>query len=105
MATSEKRAFERINANIDARFFYGNMFYSGTVLNISEKGMFIHTKRRLPSESMFVIIIREDNALLKVVAKVRRFSDGAGDRDGMGVELLSPSVDYRRFIDRLKVGG
>jgi hypothetical protein len=104
VSTAEKRAFKRIAANIDARFFFGNIFYSGTVLNISEKGMFIHTKRRLPSESMFVIIIRKENSLLKVIAKVRRFSDGAGRYDGMGVELLSPPVDYIKFVNRLKVG-
>ncbi|KPK02009.1 MAG: hypothetical protein AMK71_03755 [Nitrospira bacterium SG8_35_4] len=104
VTSSEKRAFKRINANIDARFFYGNIFYSGTVLNISEKGMFINTKRFLPSDSMFVIIIREGNALLKVIAKVRRYSVDSGSFYGMGVELLSPSADYVKFINRLKIG-
>lgn len=99
----EKRSFKRINTNIDARFFYGDIFYSGTVLNISEKGMFIHTKRRLPSDSMFVIIIREEHALLKVIAKVRRYSVDYTGSDGMGVELLSPSADYVKFINRLKI--
>lgn len=103
MKIAEKRAFKRIAANIDARFFFGNIFYSGTVLNISEKGMFINTKRCLPSDSMFVIIIREEHALLKVIAKVRRSTLGGGGCDGMGVELLSPSADFIKFIDRLKV--
>jgi hypothetical protein len=103
VTSAEKRAFKRINAKIDARFFYGNIFYSGTVLNISEKGMFINTKRCLPSDSMFVIIIREENALLKVIAKVRRSSAGSSS-DGMGVELLRPSADYMEFINRLQIG-
>jgi hypothetical protein len=103
VSTAEKRTHKRIAANIDARFFSGNIFYSGTVLNISEKGMFINTKRCLPSDSMFVIIIREENSLLKVIAKVRRFSANGSSCDGMGVELLSPSVDYMKFINRLKV--
>lgn len=104
MTTSEKRAFKRVAANIDARFFFGNIFYSGMVLNISEKGMFINTKKCLPFDSMFVIIIREDNTLLKVIAKVKRSSLGGGSCDGMGVELLSPSADYMKFVNRLKVG-
>jgi len=104
MISSEKRAFKRIDATIDARFFFGNIFYSGTVLNVSEKGMFINTKRCLPSDSMFVIIIREENALLKVIAKVRRFAVDGSSCNGMGVELLSPSADYVKFIDRLKIG-
>lgn len=104
MTTTEKRAFKRIAANIDARFFSGNIFYSGTVLNISEKGMFINTKRCLPADSMFVIIIREENTLLKVIAKVRRSTLAGDGCDGMGVELLSPSADYMKFIHRLKIG-
>jgi hypothetical protein len=35
MLSAEKRAVKRFSANIDARFFYGNIFYSGNVLNIS----------------------------------------------------------------------
>ncbi len=101
MLSAEKRAFERFPANIDARFFYGNIFYSGTVLNLSEKGMFINTKRCLPSDSMFVIIIRESNALLKVIAKVKRFSIDGSCCNGMGVELMSPSIDYVEFINRI----
>jgi hypothetical protein len=102
MAFAEKRAFSRISAKIEARFFFGNIFYSGTVLNISEKGMFINTKRFLPSDAMFVIIIREDNELLKVIAKVKRVVSSTDDREGMGVELLSPSVSYLQFVNKLR---
>jgi hypothetical protein len=102
MAFAEKRAFNRISAKIEARFFFGNIFYSGTVLNISEKGMFINTRRVLPSDAMFVIIIREDNELLKVIAKVKRVVYSTAEKQGMGVELLSPSVGYLQFINSLR---
>ena len=101
VSSAEKRAFERIPASIDARFFYGNIFYSGTVLNVSEKGMFINTKRCLPPDSMFVVIIRESNFLLKVIAKVKRFEMYDSSCNGMGVELMSPSNDYVKFINRI----
>ncbi|MBI4849947.1 MAG: PilZ domain-containing protein [Nitrospirae bacterium] len=98
----ERRAFERIDTNITARYFFGNMFYTGNILNISERGMLINTRRCLPSESMFVVIIRLESKLLKVVAKVRRLKKGNDHYDGMGVELLSTSVEYLDFIKSLK---
>ncbi len=105
MVFTERRSFKRkrITANIDARFFYGNMFYSGTVLNLSEKGMFINTRRCLPFEPMFVVIIRIENELLNVIAKVKRITKLNTDCDGMGVELLSPSNGYLELIKRLKI--
>jgi len=102
MAFVEKRAYKRINTNIDARFFYGNIFYSGRVLNLSEKGMFINTKKCLPHDSMFVVILKEGEELLKVIAKVKRLSISDEGCEGMGVELLSPSVGYLDFINKLR---
>ncbi len=101
MSFVEKRAFNRIPVNIDARFFHGNIFYSGIVRNLSDQGMFIDTKKCLPSDSMFVVIIREDNDLLKLIAKVKRASMNADACLGMGVELLSPSAGYLDFIHKL----
>ncbi len=87
---------------MDARFFYGNLFYSGTILNISEKGMFINTKRFFPSESMLVVLMRVDTSLLKVIARVKRMVKSNLDDEGIGVELLSPSAAYREFVHGLK---
>jgi hypothetical protein len=100
MSDIEKRAFERIPVNISARFYHGNIFYSGIVRNLSEQGMFIDTKKCLPSDSMFVVIIREKNDLLKVIAKVKRASRNTDTCLGMGVELLSPSPGYLDFVHR-----
>ena len=96
----DKRAFSRIPVNIDARFFHGNIFYSGIIRNLSEQGMYIETKKCLPSDSMFVVIIREENDLLKVIAKVKRASINTDTCLGMGVELLSPSSGYLDFVHR-----
>jgi len=98
----EKRAYRRIKTNIEARFFYGNIFYSGKILDLSEKGMYINTKRCLPHDSMFVVILNEGEELLKVIAKVKRISVGDEGCRGMGVELLSPSVGYLEFINKLR---
>lgn len=99
----ERRSFERITTSISARYFYDNMFYTGSILNLSEKGLFISTKRCLPADSMFVIIIRLEEKYLKLVAKVRRLAHGNGYYNGMGVEILTTSVSYLNFIRELKV--
>lgn len=97
-----RRLFERIPTSIDIKFFYGNLFYSGTVLNISEKGMFINTKRCLPYEAMFVVIFDKNSALFKMIVKVKRIAT-CEDPYGMGVELVSPSTKYLEFVNNLKV--
>jgi hypothetical protein len=98
----ERRTCQRIQTNIDARFFYGNLFYSGTVSNVSDTGMLINTKRFLPADSMFVIIIRLENELLKVIAKVKRHTSTADNSAGMGVVLLSPSRSYLDLVNKMK---
>jgi hypothetical protein len=95
---TEKRLHQRITANIDARFFYGNLFYSCSVLNLSEKGMFIHTRRCLPQNALFVIIFRTGDELVKVIARVKRIQNNASSCDGMGLELLNPSAEYLVFV-------
>lgn len=97
----ERRTLSRIPTNIDARFFYGNMFYTGTVLDMSEKGLFLNTKRYLPNDAMFVLIFHLEGTLLKVIAKVKR-RETSDAKNGMGVELLSPSINYLEFVDSLK---
>ncbi len=98
----ERRTQKRIYTSIHARFFYSNLFYSGNVINISERGMFISTKRFIPSDSMFVVLIRGEDALYKVVARVKRIARDTGGNDGIGVELMSPSAGYLSFVNRLK---
>jgi hypothetical protein len=98
----ERRSYLRISTKIDARFFYGNLFYSGTVSNMSQKGMFINTKRLLPSGSIFVVLIRAENQLLKVIARVKRNIRDNNGSDGMGVELLSPSAMYAGLVNELQ---
>jgi len=98
----ERRAAERVAANIDARFLCSNVFYSGTVLNLSEKGMFIRTRKYFPSNTGFMVVIRSDDDLLKVMVRVKRIIMGDANDDGMGVEIVQPDADYLEFVNRLK---
>ena len=53
----EKRSYERVRTNMDVRFYCGNMFYSGTAINISKGGMLIKTGNCLPITSGIVVIM------------------------------------------------
>jgi hypothetical protein len=98
----EKRAVERIAAEIDTRFFYGNMFYSGTAVNLSERGMFVHTHSCVPANSEFLVIIKDKKELIKISARVKRVTKTEDRFDGMGIELLNPSARYLEFVEGLK---
>jgi hypothetical protein len=98
----EKRTIDRVYSDIDARFNYGNMFYSGTILNLSEKGMFIKTKICLTPGSMFVVMIREENELLKMLARVKYSTRSGLHYEGMGVAILNPPTNYKEYVDRLR---
>lgn len=99
----EKRTFKRIYVNINARFFHGDLFYSGIVRNLCNNGMFINTKKCLPHNSMFVVILRDEDCLLKVVAKVNRVSITSDIYSGMGLELIKPFSGYLDFVHGLCV--
>ncbi len=98
----EKRTVERLHSGIDVRFNYGDMYYSGTILNLSEKGMFIKTKICLPPGPMFVIMVREENELLKMLASVKYSTRARVHYEGMGVEILNPPANYKEYVDRLR---
>lgn len=99
----EKRSTKRVPAGIKATLFHGNLFYSGTILNFSEKGIFIKTKIYFPPESMFVMIVRpEEKLLIRTIARVKRVTETRNSLCGMGIELVDPPVNYLDHIKRMK---
>jgi hypothetical protein len=98
----EKRSLERIPSDIEARFFYGKLFYTGKITDLSEKGMFISTKKCFPPDTLFLVMICENDRVLNMSAKVKRFIRTNGCNDGMGLEIMRPSADYLHYVDGLK---
>jgi len=102
----DRRAFERIPVNMQARLFYGNMIYAGIVTDVSENGMFICTKMKFPVNAVLIAILREQGKTFSLPIKVRRtvtshhFKDH--DRSGLGVGLMSPPQGYITFITAKK---
>lgn len=99
----QKRAFERIPADIKVRFYSCDTDYSGTIKNLSENGMFITIDKMLfPFDSTIQIIIPLEEKLLKVPVKVIRMTKSDEVFDSIGVELTDNHQDYLELVNRLK---
>ncbi len=102
-ARKERRASERFPANLEARFFYGNMIYTGKVINFSKNGMFISTKVPFPLNSEFIMVVLLDNQTAKIPIKVRRKVSKKGDyysrmNNGVGIELMVSPQSYLNYV-------
>ncbi len=98
----EKRAFERIPADIKVRFNCNSTEFSGTIMNLSEKGMFINTEESwFPFDVQFEIPVAMEEEILNVPVNLNRIILSP-DSNGIGVELISPPEKYLKFVSRLK---
>jgi hypothetical protein len=98
----EKRAFVRIPVDIKVRFNCNNTEYSGTITNLSEKGMFISTvETYLPFDVQFEIPISLKEEILHVSVNLNRIILSP-DSNGMGVEFANPPEKYLEFVSSLK---
>ena len=94
---SEKRKCKRIPTGEDIKISFNRRWHSGTVLNISEKGMFIGTKKSFrPGTVLYV-----EGGTLKVLVKVKRLRKMTGYYDGIGVEVVKPSSIYLQYIKKI----
>jgi hypothetical protein len=103
----ERRAFDRVPTQMEARFLCGNRYYAGKITDVSEKGMFINTDIRLPENSSFDIIMLINNEVTKVPVTVRRTVESTYRSDnfssgGMGVELMKSPTQYLSYVSGLK---
>ncbi len=99
----DNRAFDRIPANIEVTFHCNNMDYTGTILDISENGMFISTNDMCsPFDSQFEVIIPFKDNKLNVPVNLNRIILSPNSRDGIGVELSDLSPDYVKMVKDIK---
>lgn len=103
----EKRSFERITVKLQARLYWGNKVYPGTVSSLSEKGMFIRTRMSPPFNAVIEVVIDKSKGFFKFPGNVRwsvqvNCLDNAGKDNIMGVELMDVPPDYLEFVKELK---
>jgi hypothetical protein len=101
----QTRASDRIPSNVTVRFSCCNCDYEGTVMNLSENGMFITTNRMsFPFDSDLEILIDTGSEILKVAVKVMRINKSREYYDCLGVKIPAPSQNYTGFVKSLKSG-
>ncbi len=101
----EKRAYSRIPVELDVRFYCCNgTYHSGTVTNLSEKGMFIRTKEMcFPFDSQLEIFIPlKKDEKLRVSVNLSRIIISPDSDDSIGVELPDPPREYLEFVKGLR---
>lgn len=103
----ERRASERFPSNLKTRMFYGNLFYTGTVIDLSEKGLYIRTKINFQINSIFAMVLLINNQTVTLLGRVKRMVRSSGHEShlesGMGIELFTPPVSYLEFIRNQKL--
>lgn len=92
-----KRTFKRASLNLPLDYYWSGELREGVVKNLSGNGMYIEAETLPEKGSNIEIILIVGDETFKIAAKVNRTknADGPG---AMGVELLEPSLDYRRFV-------
>ena len=98
-STMEKRAFQRTTSNMSVTFCCCiTDFYSGTLTNISEKGMFISTPICFPLGSRLNMLINSNIETLNIPVRVRWMRKSTDMYDGIGVEVLELTNNYLEFV-------
>lgn len=98
----EKRVFDRADAELPVKYYCDRMFYSGTVINLSENGMFISTTNFLPCLDIIEVLIPLEDEVSMCYARIRRIVKINDYKFNIGIELLNPPSNYLMYVSRLK---
>ena len=99
----ERRAYERLLSELQARILYGDIVYTGMVTNLSENGMSIKSNRAVE------IGMLKNGQTVKITVKVRRsgrssFYNIGSEDHGIGVVLINPPRGYLEFVKKSRTG-
>jgi len=98
----QRRAFARIDVKLEAQFDCGAKTSTGIITNISENGMFIHTKLDFPFDINFDLLIKSVNGIINIPVKISRLERSRGNHEGIGVEVVGPPPIYLNYVNKLK---
>lgn len=102
----EKRTFERVPVKLSARLVYNETSYPGVVMNLSNKGVFISTRLRVPEGSVIEIDMPLRNKVLIAPFKVKRSISSPDFREynelnGLGCEVMNASSCFEEYLKSL----
>jgi len=96
------RAFDRIPVLIDVEISCNNTVVTGTLMNVSESGMFIRTNNMpSPLYSQIDITIPLEDKSINISGRLVREEKIRGYYNGIGIEVSCPPQNYLDFIDKL----
>ena len=93
----EKRAFERVDSNMQVDVYCDNRIYEGAVRNLSKNGLYIDTDTFYPCESAILVVLVQDDKIFKLSGKVKRRVN-TNELSGIGIWLVNPSQRYFKFV-------
>ena len=96
------RGFDRIPVLIDVQIKYLDSVYTGTLINLSERGMFIRINK-MPTlmDSDIEVILHLKGEEVHISGRPVRKANIRGLYEGIGVQLVDPPKSYLDFLDGL----
>ncbi|RJR18052.1 MAG: PilZ domain-containing protein [Nitrospiraceae bacterium] len=110
MGKSEKRRADRIVENLDAEIISGGKTYKGIIMNFSEAGLYMVTATAdsvvdiTPSSSIELRCVLLSGNKISLKCEVKWFqtkTSSHGVSFSMGMEILDPPQEYRKFIETI----
>ena len=98
----KKRSVERIPANLRAEFIWSEKLNTGSIADLSEKGVLFKTVICPPLKANFDLNISVEDDVLKVPVKVRRLVKKDRSYEAVGLEILNPPQKYLDFVSDLR---
>ena len=97
-----RRATWRIPLRMEVKLNIGGKVCSGTVTNLSERGMYINTDEKgFIEKAHCTISIPLNDEVLSVSGTLIRLSVNNGASEGVGVEFVNPPQKYLDFVENL----
>ena len=97
----EKRVNKRIEANKEIIFASDKTKRYGTLVNCSEKGMYIKPSLSTPVHSVYEICIPLKKEVLKIPGRVVRVEKNGDYYNGFGLELIKFPKSYLKYLIKL----
>ena len=97
----EKRVNKRIEANQEIIYSSDKTKRYGTLVNCSERGMYIKPTISFPVNSVYEIRIPLKRELLRIPGRVVRVEKSGDCYDGFGLELMKFPKNYLKYLIKL----
>jgi len=96
---SEKRDCRKIQMEIQARLFFGNLLSLGTSTDVSKQCMCINTRYRFPLHSWINLLIPVKKDIVNIPCEISGFSAIDGLHDTMSIEIANPPEEYLELVN------